>query len=86
MADHCRHCEDECPGGLPIPAWPHPEPHMNDDGAEWPEGKCPACAEAERIAVAVEADIERMREVASPWLVVLGRGLTRGAKIARGKP
>lgn len=54
MREHCRHCEDECPGGLPIPAWPHPEPHMNDDGAEWPSGHCPACAEAERIATALQ--------------------------------
>jgi len=53
---HCRHCEDSCPGGIPVPCWPYPESHMNDAGAEWPEGCCPACAEAERIAKKYDAE------------------------------
>ena len=60
MPEHCDHCEDGCPGGLPIPAWPEPEPHRNDDGAEWPEDNCPACAEAKRIAKWCKAQASRV--------------------------
>ena len=85
MTGHCRHCEDACSGGLLIPAWPHPEPHMNDDGAEWPEGHCPACAAAERIAKAIDAEAQRTAEAKSDSAWLYGRvdGLDYALAITR---
>ncbi len=47
MSNHCRHC-DRC-RDIWLGA------HTNAKGATWPDGHCPACAEAERIAAAIEA-------------------------------
>ncbi len=52
---HCHHCEEDCSGGKPIPAWVHLSLHTNELGAMWHGGGCPACDEAERIAAALDS-------------------------------
>ena len=76
---HCRHCEDGCRGGTPIPAWPTPQPHINDDGAEWPEKCCPACA----VADLIDAELRPLPEGGDiGWKRI---GLTLASYIARGE-
>ena len=79
---HCNHCEGGCRGGTPIPAWPYPEPHINDNGAEWPEKCCPACAAADLI------DAERQTLIPSDsgdFQHGAIQGLLDAARIARGE-
>lgn len=75
---HCRHCEGGCTGaegGLS---------HRDGIGGTW-RWRCPACAEAERIAEAIDAEVAKLDQ-ATEWSE--GRevdGLLRAAKIARGE-
>ena len=78
--EHCRHCDDTCRTttgrGL----------HWGGRGAYWLPGACQACAEAERIAEAVEVEVS---DAYSPAPDHYGRGyvdaLTLAARIARGE-
>ena len=69
MGGHCRHCDTAC----------RYEPelgHFDINGSTWQNSKCPACAEAERIAewlrhqrgieVYVDTDGQRSMRVQSP--------------------
>lgn len=61
MNGHCRHCHRYCQGSAEeqgmvwvIAAQRH---HARLHLAEWDDGHCPACAEAERIADEITATI-----------------------------
>ena len=82
--EHCRHCEDGCRGGTPIPAWPTPQPHINDDGAEWPNDCCPACAEAELIAAYLRDAAVRKRATLYAAADVVAYGVRKRPTAARG--
>lgn len=50
---HCRHCHHLCPGGDEeyVGNGAYVREHCSvDDEAQWSDGHCPACDEAERIA------------------------------------
>ena len=54
MSDgHCRHCGTGCTGGTDLGDGPNL--HTDMAFAFWRDGRCPACAEAERIAEAIDA-------------------------------
>lgn len=42
---------------------------MNDDGAEWPEGKCPACAERKKIVALLRAALQWLVDDQDVWLI-----------------
>lgn len=96
---HCRHCSRYCQGSAEeegmvwvIAAQRH---HDRLAVAEWDDGGCPMCAEAERIAAAIEAeaqrlaaefdlDTSRIREYCGPDADALV-GMLDAAAIARGE-
>ena len=80
-AGHCRHCEADCNGGTPIPAWPDPAHHADDDGATWPGGHCPACGEATRVADMLMVHAENLGEAGQP---TVGLALALVAEKVRG--
>ena len=52
MSDgHCRHCGTGCTGGTDLGDGPNL--HTDMAFAFWRDGRCPACAEGERIAAYV---------------------------------
>lgn len=81
---HCRHCVDACSGGAVRGV---KIPHEDGEGAEW-TGKCPACVEAERVAVAIAFRRGLMTPDMMPVptaIAVYLEALDDAAKIARGE-
>ena len=70
MAGHCRHChtgpDNPCTGDA------RTKRHYDGHDAKWHAGACPACAEAERIAIDLRKsaanyrDTERMLATTEP--------------------
>ena len=85
MSRHCRHCRPRCHGDGTV-MFGTPRKHYDVNYSAWSGGNCPACAEAERIAEAVEVEVS---DAYSPAPDHYGRGyldaLTLAARIARGE-
>jgi len=56
MSRHCRHCRPGCQGASPV-RFGAPRKHYDLDYSAWSDGRCPACAEAERIEATITATI-----------------------------
>ncbi len=61
--EHCRHCWSGCAGrggeyghGAMF--------HADYDGAMWDHGRCPACAEAERVEAALLDEYDEHEDIA----------------------
>jgi len=52
MSRHCRHCRPGCQGASPV-RFGAPRKHYDLDYSAWSDGRCPACAEAERVEAAL---------------------------------
>lgn len=81
MSNHCRHC-DRC-RDIWLGA------HTNAKGATWPDRCCPACAEAERIAAAMNATAQhwaaKHRANGSHVAAAFADMASVAARIARGE-
>ena len=81
---HCRHCDPRCEGGEEV--YIGNGVREMDHGTErayWSAGDCPACAEAERIADLIDAELRPLSEDGViGWKRI---GLTLAASIARGE-
>lgn len=61
---HCRHCHSNCDGDVQgQPRERDTKPHWNDLAQWWP-GRCPACAEAERIEAALLDEYDEHEDIA----------------------
>ncbi len=83
MSRHCRHCRPGCQGASPV-RFGAPRKHYDLDYSAWSDGRCPACAEAERIAAAIDAKrahpINKGKDAYD-----IRYALTDAARIARGE-
>jgi hypothetical protein len=85
---HCQHCPGDC---IPRGDWDHWSRTYAVDASGWAEsssawksGHCPACAEAERIAVAIWSAAADRRVASMGLTASVEAAYSEAIKIARG--
>ena len=78
----CRHCGDDCTAGMPSP---YLFGHQSEgETAAWDDEACPACDESERIAVGIQARMDRA-QLRDRFEVGYARGLHYALGVVEGQ-